>query len=142
MVYVHARCIGQFSATNIEIDLLNVDDLKDPVFQENILDDLVLKEEAKNLIQALSNTAMGDTTIEDRSDSFGHWTADIVQNKGEGRIFLLHGKPGVGKSGRYESRGHVVNTFEAKRQQQNASPSPHGSRCLPSPVAIWAPNPR
>jgi DNA polymerase III delta prime subunit len=26
------------------------------------------------------------------------WTADFVQNKGEGQIFLLHGSPGVGKT--------------------------------------------
>ncbi|KAK4939317.1 hypothetical protein LTR10_020406 [Elasticomyces elasticus] len=79
--------------------LLNIDNVKDPVFQENIIDDLVLKEEAKNLIQALSNTATDDaTSTEDQSESFGHWSADIVQNKGEGRIFLLHGRPGVGKT--------------------------------------------
>ncbi|KAI1626861.1 hypothetical protein EDD37DRAFT_676614 [Exophiala viscosa] len=78
--------------------LLNIDNVKDPHFQENIIDDLVLKEEAKNLIQALSNTATEDTTTEGQSESFGHWSADIVQNKGEGRIFLLHGRPGVGKT--------------------------------------------
>lgn len=26
------------------------------------------------------------------------WTADFVQNNGEGQIFLLHGSPGVGKT--------------------------------------------
>ena len=26
------------------------------------------------------------------------WTADFIQNKGEGQIFLLHGGPGVGKT--------------------------------------------
>lgn len=26
------------------------------------------------------------------------WTADFIENKGEGQIFLLHGSPGVGKT--------------------------------------------
>lgn len=26
------------------------------------------------------------------------WSADFVENKGDGRIFLLHGPPGVGKT--------------------------------------------
>lgn len=26
------------------------------------------------------------------------WAADFVENKGKGLIFLLHGKPGVGKT--------------------------------------------
>ncbi|KAJ9633333.1 hypothetical protein H2204_007050 [Knufia peltigerae] len=97
--------------------LLNIENLKNPVFQENIIDDLVLKDEAKNLIQALSNTHTstaaegepkddddGDTTTtttttnNNNNNSFGHFSADIIRNKGEGRIFLLHGKPGVGKT--------------------------------------------
>jgi DNA polymerase III delta prime subunit len=28
----------------------------------------------------------------------GPWSADFIQNKGEGQIFLLHGPPGVGKT--------------------------------------------
>lgn len=26
------------------------------------------------------------------------WSADYIENKGEGQIFLLHGSPGVGKT--------------------------------------------
>lgn len=26
------------------------------------------------------------------------WSADFIENKGEGQIFLLHGSPGVGKT--------------------------------------------
>lgn len=26
------------------------------------------------------------------------WRADYIENKGDGRIFLLHGSPGVGKT--------------------------------------------
>jgi len=35
------------------------------------------------------------------------WSADFVQGKGQGLTFLLHGKPGVGKTwtaGKYGSR--------------------------------------
>lgn len=28
----------------------------------------------------------------------GAWSADFIQSKGEGQIFLLHGPPGVGKT--------------------------------------------
>ena len=69
------------------------------MFQENIIDDLVLKDEAKNLIEALSNTQTSgfeENTSEDDRKEYLHWSADIIKNKGEGRIFLLHGKPGVG----------------------------------------------
>lgn len=31
-------------------------------------------------------------------DRNGPWTADFIQSKGEGQIFLLHGPPGVGKT--------------------------------------------
>lgn len=33
-----------------------------------------------------------------QSQSGNAWSADFVRNKGEGQIFLLHGKPGVGKT--------------------------------------------
>ena len=88
-------------------ELLDVSYVKKPNFQENMIKDLVLKEEAKKLVQALSNShvvaARTDLYMQNRG--FGDvggapttWSADFVQNKGEGRIFLLHGKPGVGKT--------------------------------------------
>lgn len=33
-----------------------------------------------------------------QSETGAAWSADFVRNKGEGQIFLLHGKPGVGKT--------------------------------------------
>jgi hypothetical protein len=88
-------------------DLLDVSSVKEPNFQEDMINDLVLKDEAKTLVQALSNShaeaARTDPYMQQRG--FGDvggapttWSADFVQNKGEGRIFLLHGKPGVGKT--------------------------------------------
>jgi ATP-dependent Lon protease len=35
---------------------------------------------------------------ENERDASGAWTADFIQSKGEGQIFLLHGPPGVGKT--------------------------------------------
>jgi SpoVK/Ycf46/Vps4 family AAA+-type ATPase len=37
------------------------------------------------------------------------WNTDIVQNKGEGRIFLLHGTPGVGKTCTAETIAELTN---------------------------------
>ena len=56
---------------------------------------LVLDEEIKTTIRALiseySNSGAGTGDIVP-------WANDFVRNKGEGRIFLLHGSPGVGKT--------------------------------------------
>ena len=54
--------------------------------------ELVLDKDAKAMVQALSQryTMHAETN--------NTWSADFVKNKGEGQIFLLHGKPGVGKT--------------------------------------------
>lgn len=88
---VYASILAYMIAANNITDLLHIDGLKEPQFHQNIINDLVLKDEARILIEALSSTH------DQNSEGFNHWSADIVQNKGEGRIFLLHGKPGVGK---------------------------------------------
>jgi ABC-type multidrug transport system ATPase subunit len=63
--------------------------------QENLIDDLVLRPEAKEMIKALSRSY---TTQSDGSGPDARWSADFIRNKVEGQIFLLHGKPGVGKA--------------------------------------------
>ncbi|KAI0152742.1 P-loop containing nucleoside triphosphate hydrolase protein [Xylariaceae sp. FL1272] len=55
--------------------------------------DLVLDDEIKLTVRAL----IGKFTTEAQGRLLP-WNTDIVQNKGEGRIFLLHGTPGVGKT--------------------------------------------
>lgn len=42
------------------------------------------------LVQKFSNNTSGST--------YKSWSADFIKNKGEGRVFLLHGSPGVGKT--------------------------------------------
>lgn len=87
-------------------DLLDVSCVKEPKFQDDMIDDLVLKDEAKTLVQALSNSHAVAAGTDPYTQQRGlgdvgaptKWSADFVQNKGEGRIFLLHGKPGVGKT--------------------------------------------
>lgn len=67
--------------------------LKEPEYQSTLIESLVLKPEAKSMIQALANrytaSEQPDTPVR---------SADFISNKGEGHIFLLHGKPGVGKT--------------------------------------------
>lgn len=58
-------------------------------------DKLVMPSERKEMIKALVHRfAASDPT----KDSFKPWAADFVESKGEGKIFLLHGGPGVGKT--------------------------------------------
>lgn len=53
---------------------------------------LVLDDEIKLTVKAL----IGKFANQDGKVS--PWPSDFVKNKGEGRIFLLHGSPGVGKT--------------------------------------------
>jgi hypothetical protein len=68
-----------------------------PKFKTNMIEDLVLEKETRNLIKMLAHkyTRVDSATGEISTDL---WSADAVQGKGEGVIFLLHGKPGVGKT--------------------------------------------
>lgn len=54
--------------------------------------ELVLDDDAKAMVKALSQRY---TMHAETNDT---WGADFVVNNGEGQIFLLHGKPGVGKT--------------------------------------------
>ena len=78
------------------IELLNVEDIKPLQSQEDLINDLVLEDNAKAMIKALARSY---TTARDSTNQVSRrWTADFIQNKGDGQIFLLHGKPGVGKT--------------------------------------------
>ena len=71
---------------------MNVAEIQEPKFQVNVMNDLVLDPIAKTMIKALSQryTQEKETNVT--------YSADFIRNKGEGQIFLLHGKPGVGKT--------------------------------------------
>lgn len=74
-----------------------------------LIDNLVLKPHYKNMIQSLSKNFMEQKSTASvkrhdaldaskDADASQSWTADFIENKGKGLIFLLHGKPGVGKT--------------------------------------------
>ena len=71
---------------------LFVDKFSKPIFQVDLMKELVLEDDAKAMVKALSQRY---TMHAETNDT---WSADFVKNKGEGQIFLLHGKPGVGKT--------------------------------------------
>ena len=76
---------------------LDVNSFSEPVFDEGMIENLAMKPERVETLKALSksyirrNNAGNETTQK-------AWSADFVPGKGEGLIFLLHGKPGVGKT--------------------------------------------
>jgi SpoVK/Ycf46/Vps4 family AAA+-type ATPase len=66
---------------------------------------LVLDDEVKMTVKALIGkfaTDMGEGRV-------SPWGNDFVKNKGEGRIFLLHGAPGVGKTCTAECIAELTN---------------------------------
>lgn len=72
-----------------------------------MINDLVLAPDTKDLITDLTKLFVeergtkGDPTNTAKSEDeldMSAWSADFVKGKGEGLIFLLHGKPGVGKT--------------------------------------------
>jgi hypothetical protein len=71
---------------------LHIDQVSEPKIDPDPFSNLVLEDEIKDTIEALvCNYAQRDLKVES-------WSKDFVRNKGEGRIFLLHGSPGVGKT--------------------------------------------
>ena len=62
-----------------------------------MIDTLVMEDGRRRLIKALAKNYNNE--IDDSSQpAHKSWSADFVAGKGEGKIFLLHGKPGVGKT--------------------------------------------
>ncbi|KAK0610241.1 Replication factor C large subunit [Lasiodiplodia hormozganensis] len=72
-----------------------------------MINDLVLAQDTKDMITDLTKLFVEEKGIKEnpadatKSNSeldMSAWSADFVKGKGEGLIFLLHGKPGVGKT--------------------------------------------
>ncbi|KAM5378032.1 hypothetical protein ACJZ2D_004643 [Fusarium nematophilum] len=66
---------------------------------------LVLDDEVKMTVKAL----IGKFATDLGSGKVSPWGNDFVKNKGEGRIFLLHGAPGVGKTCTAECIAELTN---------------------------------
>ena len=88
-----------------DTDRLDVSNFSEPKYNVNLVDELVLDASTRQLVKSLSSKytrseappqpPANSHAIVDTTDQ---WSADFVQGKGEGLIFLLHGKPGVGKT--------------------------------------------
>ncbi|KAL3481764.1 hypothetical protein BJX99DRAFT_253289 [Aspergillus californicus] len=70
-------------------DYVNIDHVIEYDADPNIVDSLQIPPERMSMIAALVHKY-------DNADET--WAPDFIQNKGEGRIFLLHGPSGVGKT--------------------------------------------
>ncbi|ROW06834.1 hypothetical protein VMCG_04098 [Cytospora schulzeri] len=81
---------------------VHVANLQEPKFQRGMIDDLVMEPSRVRTLKALASSYI---RINQHGKPIEHepWAADFVKGKGSGLIFLLHGKPGVGKTATAES---------------------------------------
>lgn len=77
-------------------DILDVECCSDIEFNTKAIDSVVMPDERKTIIKSLVHRFSDVDAINGKIPA--PWTADLVQKKGEGQIFLLHGSPGVGKT--------------------------------------------
>lgn len=83
--------------------------LRDIVFDRDAFKYLVLDEEIKTAVRALIGKYAAAAASASASAAPGQggqvspWPSDFIKNKGQGRIFLLHGSPGTGKTATCES---------------------------------------
>ncbi|KAI1744781.1 P-loop containing nucleoside triphosphate hydrolase protein [Xylaria scruposa] len=78
-------------------ETLHVRDFSEPRFDEGLVNHLVMEPQRKQTLKALVKCFV-------RTDKNGEplkgepWAADFIPGKGHGLTFLLHGRPGVGKT--------------------------------------------
>ncbi|KAF2258988.1 P-loop containing nucleoside triphosphate hydrolase protein [Lojkania enalia] len=78
-------------------ELLDVNGFSEPKFEENMIDNLVMDEKRVSILKALAKSFIRINSLGEKSER-EPWSADFVKRKGNGLIFLLHGKLGVGKT--------------------------------------------
>jgi hypothetical protein len=111
---VLARTVGGFILDERRWAHFDVACLRDIVFDRDAFKYLVLDEEVKTTVKSLIGkyaAAAAATTSSSSSSAprpggggqVSPWPSDFVKNKGQGRIFLLHGSPGTGKTATCES---------------------------------------
>ena len=77
-----------------KLDIANVSDCQ---WNSSMIDNqLSIDNEDRDLIKGLVKRFVRGTTSQDGSTE--PWAADFIPDKGDNQIFLLHGKPGVGKT--------------------------------------------
>ncbi|KAI3321961.1 P-loop containing nucleoside triphosphate hydrolase protein [Xylariaceae sp. AK1471] len=76
---------------------LHVRGFSEPKFDEDMINHLVMDPQRKQMLKSLAKSF---ARINKNGEKLPQapWTADFVQGKGHGLIFLLHGRPGVGKT--------------------------------------------
>lgn len=85
--------------------MLDINSVIEPRFDPKVMDRLVVDDNKKRMIQAICREY---TTLE---NPVATRTKDIISGKGEGRIFLLHGSPGVGKTLTAGKQGYLEEIF-------------------------------
>jgi hypothetical protein len=86
------KCFPVVLQPLIMLGIFDIDCVSEPIFNTEIMDTLVIDENKKEVIKAICYEF---TKVENSAESYA---ADEVRGKGTGRIFLLHGMPGVGKT--------------------------------------------
>lgn len=79
------------------LEKLHVKNFLEPQFHESMIENLVMDKSRIRILKALASSYI---RVNQRGNHIEHdaWAADFVRGKGSGLIFLLHGKPGVGKT--------------------------------------------
>lgn len=115
----HQLARGSFNADISAQEYVHVKNLHPPQFDDDMISHLVMSEQRLKTLKALSKSyARVNKHGEGMKNS--KWSADFVRGKGNGLVFLLHGKPGVGKTctaGKYNSVSHmIVFVLQVKRE--------------------------
>ena len=82
---------------SMSAERLLVECCSEPQYDSKMIERVVIPTERRQLIRDLSKSYMkedkdGNTTVQ------SPWNASTVKGKGGGLVFLLHGKPGIGKT--------------------------------------------
>lgn len=102
--HVLSKVIPAFVPNNRRWACVNLGYLKPIKPNREAFKELVLDDEVKMTVKAL----IGKFATEAEGRLLP-WNTGVVQNKGEGRIFLLHGTPGVGKTSTAECIAESTN---------------------------------
>ena len=76
---------------------VHIKNLRKPEFDETMVDNLIIDEKKKQTLTSLAKSFARKNCANEKIPK-PMWSADFVVGKGAGLTFLLHGKPGVGKT--------------------------------------------
>ncbi|KAK8072753.1 ATPAse [Apiospora saccharicola] len=82
---------------NSDTERIHVKNLSEPDFDEDMVKNLIIDKKKKLTLTSLAKS-FARRNKADEVIPRPLWSADFVEGKGTGLIFLLHGKPGVGKT--------------------------------------------